>query len=217
MVLFSSDALQIGLATARPTANAYRSNSSCLRLELASKSEAEEDVGRRLVDLLERYSLARWTFTERVVIAEGATPCSHPVMTLGTGYPHDTALLCSYLHEQLHWWSLTCPGATAGRDRRVVEILRSRYQTLPVDPPEGCGSERSNLVHLHVCWLELEVLAHLFGWQWAERRAQRVPFYRAIYRTVVEDREELRSLFVHAGMGLPQSEEHEGKHFGPPQ
>ena len=200
-----------------PTADDYRSNSSCLRLELASKSEAEEDVGRRLVNLFECYPLARWTFTDRVVIAEGATPRSHPVITLGTGYPHDTALLCSYLHEQLHWWSVTCPGATAGRDRPVVEILRSRYQTLPIDPPEGCGSERSNLVHLHVCWLELEVLAHLFGWHWAEKRAQRVPFYRSIYRAVVEDRDELRTLFVHAGMGLPASEEHQGNHFRPPQ
>jgi len=194
-----------------------QSISAGVRLESATKSKAEEDVGRRLCDLFERYPLARWTFTDRVVIAEGATPCSHPVMTLSTGYPHDIALLCSYLHEQLHWWSVTCPGATADREGRVVEILRSRYQALPVDRPEGCGSERSNLVHLHVCWLELEVLAHLFGWRWAERRAQQVPFYRSIYRAVAEDRDELRTLFVPAGMGLPASEEHEGRHFRPPQ
>ena len=200
-----------------PTATEYRSNSARVRLEFASESEVEKDVGRRLVNLFERYSLARWTFTDRVVIAEGATPRSHPVITLGTGYPHDTALLCSYLHEQLHWWSVTCPGATAAGDGRVLEILRLRYRTLPVNPPEGCGSERSNLVHLHVCWLELEVLAHLFGRHWAERRAQHVPFYRSIYRAIVEDRDELRRLFVHAGMGLPQSEEHEGNHFRPPQ
>jgi len=188
-----------------------------LRLQLASGSAAEADVGQRLMNLFERYSLARWTFSDAVVIAQGATPHSHPVITLGTGYPYDTALLCSYLHEQLHWWSLTCPGATAGRGGRVFESLRLRYPTLPTKPPEGCGSERSNLVHLHVCWLEIEVLAQLFGWQWARKRAQRVPFYRAVYRTVAADRDELRDLFVPIGMGLPGGGEHEASRFPPPE
>ena len=54
---------------------------------------AERAVAQRLTDLVERYSLARWSFTDRVVIAQGATPHSHPVLTLGTDYPHDGALL----------------------------------------------------------------------------------------------------------------------------
>ncbi len=185
-----------------------------LRLELASGSEAEEEVRQRLVDLFERHSLVRWTFSDHVVVAEGATPHSHPVITLTTGYPHDAALLASYVHEQLHWWSMACPGAAAGRDDRVFDILRQRYATLPIKPPEGCGSKRSNLIHLHVCWLEVEALAELFGREWAKKRAQHVPFYRSIYRIVLEKRDELRNLFVPAGMGLPGGEDRrEGDHF----
>ena len=183
-----------------------------LRIELASGSGAEKDVRERLTDLFERHSLARWTFSDHVVIAEGATPHSHPVITLGTGYPHDGALLSSYLHEQLHWWSMTCPGAAAGCDDQVFDILRRRYATLPVEPPEGCGSERSNLIHLHVCWLELEVLAELFCWESVRERAERVPFYRSIYRAVVEGRDDLRDLFVPAGMGPPGAEAQESEH-----
>ncbi|CAA9491300.1 MAG: hypothetical protein AVDCRST_MAG67-1392 [uncultured Solirubrobacteraceae bacterium] len=181
-------------------------------MELATGSEAEEDVRRRLSDLFDRHSLDRWTFSDRVVVAEGATPHSHPVITLATEYPHDTALLCSYLHEQLHWWSTSCPGAAVGHADRVFGVLRERYGMLPARPPEGCGSQRSNLIHLHVCWLEVEVLAELFGWQWARRRAEHVPLYRSIYRAVIEDREELRKLFVPAGMELPAAEEHQADH-----
>ena len=142
-------------------------------------------------------------------MAEGATPHSHPVITLATGYPQDAALLCSYLHEQLHWWSMSCPGAAAGQADRVFGVLRQRYGALPAKPPEGRGSQRSNLIHLHVCWLEVEVRAELFGWEWAHERAQQVPFYRSIYRAVVEGRDELLKLFVPAGMGLPAAGDHE--------
>ena len=182
-----------------------------LRLELATGSEAEEDVRRRLTELFDRHSLARWTFSERVVVAEGATPHSHPVITLAAEYPHDAALLSTYLHEQMHWWSMSCAGAAADQADRVFGVLRQRYGALPAEPPEGCGGQRSNLIHLHVCWLEVEVLAELFGWEWARKRAQRVPFYRSIYRAVVEDRDALRNLFVPAGMGLPAAGEHEGR------
>jgi hypothetical protein len=184
-----------------------------LRLELRSGSKPEDDVRQRLMKLFEQHALIRWTFSDHVVIAEGATPHSHPVITLATAYPHDTALLCSYLHEQLHWWSTTCPGVRAGRFEHVLEILRQRYATLPVKPPEGCGSERSNLIHLHVCWLEVEVLAQLFGYDWAKTRAQRVPFYRSIYRAIVQDRFELRRLFVSAAMGLPNADQHDRDHL----
>ena len=104
---------------------------------------------------------------------------------------------------------MSCAGAAGDQTDRVFGVLRQRYGTLPAKRPEGCGSQRSNLIHLHVCWLEVEVLAELFGWEWACKRAQRVPFYRSIYRAVVEGRDELLNLFVPAGMGLPTAVEHQ--------
>jgi hypothetical protein len=58
-------------------------------------------------------------------------PHSHPVLTLSDRYGgDDDFLLTAYLHEQLHWWSMGCPGAQDGR------------RPAPVQPPLRMGSTR---------------------------------------------------------------------------
>lgn len=172
------------------------------QIRLAGDSPTERRTKADLESLLVRYNLDRFLFTEDVVIEDGVIPHSHPVLTLSTSYPNEPALLSTYLHEQLHWWSISCPGAMDGRDEVVYEAFRDRFD-LPLDHPDGCGDELSNLIHLHVCWLEMEALASLFGMEWAVARVRRIPHYKAIYTTVADERESLGDTFRAAGMGLP--------------
>lgn len=127
-------------------------------IELVNGTPEEESVRRDLESLLDRFDLSRFLITWEVRVEEGVTPHSHPVLTVAPGYPHEGSLLATYLHEQMHWWSMACPGASDARDEAVFEALGSRFADLPLDPPEGCGTTLSNLIHLHVCWLELEAL-----------------------------------------------------------
>lgn len=172
-------------------------------VHLANGTAAEAAVQRDLESLFDRFDLSRFLITRDVRIEEGVLPHSHPVLTLSPGYPHEGALLASYIHEQMHWWSMECAGAADGRDEAVLEGLGVEFNDLPLEPPDGCGTVMSNLIHLHVCWLELEALAALMGEEWALQRVLIKPYYRAIYRAVVERREDLRDLFSAAGMGLP--------------
>lgn len=173
-------------------------------IRLASGSATEARTKAELESLLDRLDLSSFTITHEVVIEDGVIPHSHPVLTLATAYPHEAALLSSYVHEQMHWWSMVCPGGQDGRDDLVLRELGAQL-SLPLDPPDGCGSELSNLIHIHVCWLEMEALAVLFGDDWAQERVLRIPHYRALYAAAVTHRERLRSVFEEAEMGLPVS------------
>ncbi len=173
------------------------------RVRLATGSPAEVVTKVSLDSLLDRLDLSRFLITDEVVIQDGVVPHSHPVLTLTTGYPHEAALLSSYIHEQMHWWSMACPGGKDGRDDIVLRDLGATL-SLPLEPPDGSGDEISNLIHIHVCWLELEALAQLRGDAWAEERVLRIPHYRAIYAAAVEHRALLRSAFEEAEMNLPE-------------
>src|SRR5689334_8992508 len=121
-----------------------------IEVSTANGSASELSVRDALVRVRDKYDLHAFEWTDRVDIVEGAVPHSHPVLTLSERYRStDEELLATYLHEQLHYWSMQCPGAADGRDERVFETLRERYP-LPLDPPRGCGDEFSNLIHLHV-------------------------------------------------------------------
>lgn len=171
-------------------------------------SEAEEHTAGTLRDVMARVNCERFILTPDVVIDEVVRGGrSHPVMTLGTGFPHEGALISTFIHEQMHWWSLMCPGSVDERGTRVEAELLERFGSLPEEPPEGAGSMESNLIHLHVCWLELEALTILFGDEWALQRARRQPSYKAIRGAVIEDRTYLGQLFDTNDLGLPPARE----------
>ena len=111
-------------------------------IELANETAEEAKTRDRLVRVLDTYPLERWQFTDRVRIEGGAISHSHPVLTLGTGYPSDLAVLSSYLHEQLHWFSASCAGNDA-----VLKQLRDRYPEPPIGYPDGACDEHASYVH----------------------------------------------------------------------
>jgi hypothetical protein len=171
---------------------------------LATGSPVEVRVRAALERVRARHDLARFERTAELRIEEGVIPHSHPTLTLSERYgDEDDRLLATYLHEQMHWWSMECPGAQDGRDEEVFNQLRIDFP-LPTDPPEGCGNELSNLIHLHVCWLELEAVATLLGNDRATEVLSSTPYYLAVYRTVLRERRQLAARFATSGMGLPE-------------
>ncbi len=175
-----------------------------LVIDLAHDSQAERRTRDDLLDVRASYSLARYEITSRVQIDDrAALPHSHPVLTLYTDWLDREDLLTTYLHEQMHWWSMECPGAKDGRDEGIYAALGEAHPDLPLDLPEGCGDLLSNLIHLHVCWLELEVSARLLGRRRAVEVIVRKPYYRAIYRRVIEQSAAFAALFAATGMGVP--------------
>lgn len=174
-----------------------------LAVSLVSGAQEEQDVLAALQRIRARFDLRRFEQTSTIRIERGVIPHSHPVLTLSDRYGgDDDVLLTTYLHEQLHWWSMECPGAKDGRDEAVYERLSAEYP-LPLDPPEGCGDLLSNLIHLHVCWLELQAGSMLLGRERTTEILTSLWYYRAIYRTVLENEERLGGIFNVEGMGLP--------------
>ena len=176
-----------------------------INVTLGSGCPEEVRVRDALDRIRLRYDLTAFERTRDVRIERGVIPHSHPVLTLSDRYgDEDDRLLATYLHEQLHWWSMDCPGARDGRDEAVFAAL-DRDFPLPLAPPEGCGSRISNLIHLHVCWLELEAVSGLLGNARARSILGALPYYTAVYETVLRQRAELATRFNAAGMGLPRT------------
>jgi hypothetical protein len=159
--------------------------------------QAVADIARRMV---ERHEVDRWLITRKIrVDREAPIPHSHPVLTLNTGSRDENEILSSLLHEQFHWLALTNQGRLAA----VVAELRARYPDAPPGPPEGARDLRSTYLHLAVNALELEAMERLLGREPAEKMLRARPYYRWIYRTVLEDRDAVRGILARNGLVLP--------------
>lgn len=160
-----------------------------------------------LGELVDAYDLGRWQYTDDVLISDGRWTFSHPVLTISAGYVNrePDMLLCSYIHEQMHWFSLL------ERDdplpRSATGELKEAFPDLPIDPPEWCGSERSNLVHIEVCYREWQVVSGLIG-QERFRRAvgeRVVPApYSGMYALVQQGSDTIAGILGHHNRSLPE-------------
>lgn len=162
---------------------------AAVTVELVTGSPREERHRDRLLALFERYDLRKWQFTDRVQIEEGGICHSHSTLTLNTPlWPDETHRLAAYLHEQIHRFTLL--PSSAEPDRCVEAEWRRRYPAIPVEPPEGSGSEFSNYLHLTVCYFEHRALIELVGLEEARRvRASKIErgIYPFVNRTVLQD------------------------------
>ena len=127
-----------------------------IEITTAHGSDDEVRTADFLRQLLEKYDVSRWQFTDHVIIDEDAIPHSHPVLTLSTRVRGRslTGLLATYLHEQLHWYvnEETDPNAAA-----AIDACRQLFPSVPADF-DGARDENSVHLHLIVCWLEFESL-----------------------------------------------------------
>jgi len=170
-------------------------------VELATGSDREARHRDRLLALFAAYDLSKWQFTNRVQIEEDSVCHSHPVLTLNTPlWPDEGHRLSAYIHEQIHWFTLLPESAEP--DHSVEAEWRRRYPNIPIDPPEGCGSEFSNYLHLTVCYFEHRALVELLGPEEARRvREAKIErgVYRFVNRTVLHDYAEMSAVMDACG------------------
>jgi hypothetical protein len=174
-----------------------------LTIELAHNTPTEQATRTQLLELLETYPMERWRYTDRVRISDDEIPHSHPVLTLA-GYPERVLpirLLSSYIHEQLHWfWLLEAHGE---RPFAAMETFAQQFPGLPVGPPDGCRSPFSNLLHIAINFWELDGLTRLVGRENARAFIANKPYYRAIYRLVLDRTEEIAAILAANDLIVP--------------
>jgi hypothetical protein len=169
-------------------------SSGAVQITLKNGTEPERQAQAQLERFIQKYDLARWTFTRNVVIDEKThPPHSHPVLTLNARYLDDDVWqLSTYVHEQLHWFLSERQQAL----RKATDDLKKIYPDVPKGPPEGARDERSTYLHLLVCYLEYDALKLLLGEEPARTQIEKLAghHYKWVYRTVLTDGHKIRPI-----------------------
>ena len=187
-------ALVLGLTT--PVARSLAAQTPSLTVRLAHDSEAEKVTRDQLLELARRYDLSPWVRTTEILIDERQTPHSHPVLTLHTRYiDDDDGLVAVFLHEQLHWVAIEKEDAT----ERAIARFREMFPDLPATAEGGARDDRSTLLHLVVCDLELAAATAVLGEETARTVLGANTHYQWIYRQVLEN-PAVREVTTEAGL-----------------
>lgn len=139
------------------------------------------------------HDLRPFEYTRHLRVSPTSIPHSHPVLTLNTELYDPAAILCEYLHEQMHWYLTKLKVADDGAPL-IVELKR-RYPAAPVGVPEGANDEYSTYLHLLVNWLEIEAASVFVDRDRVEEIARNKRYYRWMYRTVLSDWRSLEELY----------------------
>jgi hypothetical protein len=155
-------------------------------LEIKSKhhSMREMQVSSELQEILNKYDVSKYTFTNTVIIEERTMNHAFPDLTLNVHFlGSDDELLSSFLHEQLHWYLRDHPMQM----ERAVKELRTLYPKVPVGLPEGADTEYSTYGHLVDCYLEIQADRQIMGPERTDQVITNKPWYTWIYQTITRD------------------------------
>jgi hypothetical protein len=155
-------------------------------LEIKSKhhSMREMQVSSELEEILKKYDVSKYTFTNTVIIEERTMNHAFPDLTLNVHFlGSDDELLSSFLHEQLHWYLRDRPMQM----ERAVKELRTLYPKVPVGLPEGADTEYSTYGHLVDCYLEIQADRQIMGPERTDQVIKNKPWYTWIYQTITHD------------------------------
>jgi hypothetical protein len=153
-------------------------------------------VRERLIALRTKYALGAYEYCREVVITPTVIPYSHPVIRLNTALFTETALLATYIHEQMHWYVTWYAHKHTDQWRAIWAVLECRYPDPPIGRGEGADTLSSTHLHLIVNWLEIEALGSLIGAQAAKEHVATLHYYRWIYASVLRDWQALRELYA---------------------
>ena len=173
-----------------------------VNIETARDTPDERAAAARLADLIDTPALARYLYTDRVLI-DGATTVSHshPVLTLGPrhvlGVADDVALSV-FVHEQMHWAANVLPNVAA-----AVRESEQRWPHPPGPSAGGAYDARSTWLHLVVCALEIAAMTDLVGEERALAAIRAIPWYRWIYEQLTSDSLPWRDYLGRWGLELP--------------
>jgi hypothetical protein len=174
-------------------------------ITLVHDTEREQQAQTTLLTLFDAHCLDKWFYTETLQIEEGAISHSHPVLTLGI-HPTFTRiperLLSVYIHEQMHWF--LCLEAMNEPMNHAIAEFRKMFTDIPVGGTEGCRSEFSNYLHILVNTLEYQSISELFGKETARSQLEQVPFYKSVYKIVLEHETEIAEIMQKHNIILPE-------------
>jgi len=177
-------------------------------LDLIAAQRSAQRVRDMLIGLRGRFDLSPFEYTRQVRIAPLETPHSHPVLTLNSFARDEIGLLTTYLHEQMHWYLVWYSHVHAARWDTVIAALQARYPDAPVGTSEATPDRYSVDLHLVVNWLEIDVTARFLDRERVIEHARALPYYRWMYRTVIEDWGRLGALYAdHAVIPLRSATE----------
>jgi hypothetical protein len=148
-----------------------------------NQSEREKTEAALVQQLLKKYDLSTWIFTDKVIIEAFAIPHSHPVLTLNTKPKTEDERLSTFLHEQIHWFA---DEKSANTEAAIAE-LKKVYKDVPHGNREGARDEYSTYLHLIVCYLEYQSMVKLVGPESARVVMRETNHYTWIYKTVLKD------------------------------
>jgi hypothetical protein len=163
-----------------------------VKVDVASGSARELETKKRLEEVLTSYDLSKYTFTDRVIIEEGATNHAFPVLTLHVSFPGPYQLLSSYIHEQIHWYQR----AHQDRQQSAVQELKRMYPKVVVGLPESANTAESVYGHLVTCYLEIQADRRLMGPQRAAMVINSKRNYTWIYQTILRDEKQIAAVIA---------------------
>jgi hypothetical protein len=140
----------------------------------------------RLGQLLEKYNLSSYTFTNDVIVEDKVIPHSHPILTLNSFPYNDQKMhLTDLIHEQLHWY---LEGKQEDVNKAVVK-LKTKYPNVPIGHPFGCSNETSTYEHLLLCRLCHLAAIDLLGNKDADAILHYLQnhHYLWVYKTIEDD------------------------------
>lgn len=141
----------------------------------------------RVQEILDKYDLTKWIFTDKIIIEAFAIPHSHPILTLNTRPKSQDELLSTFLHEQIHWYV----DENKAWEQKAIAEFKKLYKDVPFGNREGAKDEYSTYLHLIVCYLEFKSMVLLVGEEKAEKVMRETNHYTWIYERVLKDREAL--------------------------
>jgi len=165
-------------------------------IDLSHAERAAMAMRERLIALRTKYELGAYEYCKEVCIAPTALPYSHPAIRLHTALFTETALLATYIHEQMHWYLTWYSHKHTDQWRAIWAVLECRYPDPPIGRGEGADTLFSTHLHLIVNWLEIEVLSSLIGAQAAKEHIANMHYYRWIYASVLRDWQALGELYT---------------------
>ena len=185
------------LATSTESASIYNLPKPAINDPMVIKTHknsiTELDTKKQLEALLQQYDVEPYLYTKEILIQDSTIPHSHPILTISTRYATEELLLSTFIHEQMHWYSLHKNEAFEA----LMTDIKEKYPTVPTAMPEGGGSEEGTYMHIAINYLEYKGLKELVGEEKANGVLEYLKnhHYTWIYETVEKDYAQLEELF----------------------
>lgn len=147
LVSLSSCSTKVPVSTPEPV----------LVVEEVKSNRKTTKTKQNLLHLFQIYDLAPFIFTKKIRIESMVVPHSHPILTLNSRYADEPyKLLAVFLHEQLHWWA-------ASEQKAFDQGIKEMKNLFPQLPASAGTQVRNYYLHILICYLEYEALAHFIG------------------------------------------------------